>query len=129
MYVFGDCMLSRVLDFQNFKFLCATVVIFGRLFVKQFALCCQTIVCLSVCLSVCRLPCPAVFCLSCPVCSVTLVYCGQKCWTGQDETWRADRPRPWPHCVRWGPSSPSSKGAQPPNFRPISVVDGQDATW
>ena len=22
-------------------------------------------------------------------------------WTDQDETWRADRPRPWPHCVRW----------------------------
>ena len=21
----------------------------------------------------------------------------------QDETWLAGRPRPWPHCVRWGP--------------------------
>ena len=30
--------------------------------------------------------------------------------TDQDETWHAGRPRPWPHCVRWGPSSPSSKG-------------------
>jgi len=31
----------------------------------------------------------------------------------QDETWRGGRPRPWPYCVRWGPSSsPSSKGAQ-----------------
>ena len=37
-------------------------LIFGRLFVKQFALCYWTILCLSVCLSVCR---------------VTLVYCGQ----------------------------------------------------
>jgi len=50
-------------------------------------------------------------CLSCL--SVTLVYCGH--WpnglTDQDETWHAGRPWPWPHCVRWGPSSPSPKGA------------------
>jgi len=39
--------------------------VFGRPFVKRFALCYQTVVCLSVCLS----------CLSCL--SVTLVYCGQ----------------------------------------------------
>ena len=26
------------------------------------------------------------------------------------------------HTVRWGPSSPSPKGSQTPNFRPISVV-------
>jgi len=32
------------------------------------------------------------------------------------------RPRPWPHCVRWGPSYPALKGAQPPNFRPISAA-------
>jgi len=32
------------------------------------------------------------------------------------------RPRPWPHCVRWGPS-PSPIWAQPsPNFQPMSVV-------
>ena len=36
-------------------------------------------------------------CLSCPVLSVTLVYSGQ---TVQDETWRAGRPRHWPHRVR-----------------------------
>jgi len=41
---------------------------------------------------------------------------------GSNETWHAGRPRPWPHCVRWGSSSPCSKGAQPlPNFRPMSV--------
>ena len=28
----------------------------------------------------------------------------------QDETWQAGRPRPWPHCVRWRPSSPSKRG-------------------
>jgi len=72
--------------------------------------------CLSVCLSVC---------LSCPVLSVTLVYC----WTDQDETWHAGRR---PHCVRWGPIS-LPKGAQPPMFGlcllwPNGWRD-QDATW
>jgi len=68
-------------------------------------------------------------CLSCPIClSVCLsVWVVGVLWpnglTDQDETWHADRPRPWPHCVRWRPSSPSPKGAQPsPNFRPISVA-------
>ena len=42
--------------------------------------------------------------------------------TDQDETRHAGRPRPWPYCVRWGHSFPSPKGAQPPNFRPISVA-------
>jgi len=53
----------------------------------------------------------------CPVCLsiclfVTLVYCGQTVdgWMDQDETCHAGRPRPWPHCVRWGSSSPFSKG-------------------
>ena len=54
-------------------------------------------------------------------------------WMDQDETWHADRPRPWPHCIRWEPSSPSPKGSQTPNFRPMSVVTkgwmDQDATW
>jgi len=37
----------------------------------------------------------------------------------QDETQRGGRPRPHSHCVRWGPSSPSPKGAQPlPIFGP-----------
>jgi len=31
-------------------------------------------------------------------------------WTDQHETWHTGMPRPWPHCVRWGPSSPSPKG-------------------
>ena len=42
------------------------------------------------------------------------------------------RPRPWPHCVRWGPI-PLPKGAQPPIFgpyllRPNGCMD-QDFTW
>jgi len=40
----------------------------------------------------------------------------------EDETWHAGRPRPLTHCVRWGPSSPPTRGHSPPNFRPISVV-------
>jgi len=87
---------------------------FGRPFVKRFALCYQTIV-LSVCL----------------VCDVGVL--SPNGWTDQDETWRAGRPRPWPHCVRWGPGSPSPKGAQPPIFRPYLLrLNGcidQDATW
>jgi len=31
----------------------------------------------------------------------------------QDATWYGGRPRPRPHCARWGPSSPSPEGAQP----------------
>ena len=37
--------------------------------------------------------------------------------TDQDETRYAGRPRPCPRCVTWGPSSPSSEGAQPTIFR------------
>jgi len=31
----------------------------------------------------------------------------------QDEAWHAGRPRPRPHCVRWGPSSLPKKGHSP----------------
>ena len=34
--------------------------------------------------------------------------------TDQDETWHAGSTQRWPHCVRWGPSSPPKKGAEPP---------------
>ena len=68
---------------------CATTLpltVFGRPFVKQFALCYRSVV-LSVCLS------------------VTLVY--RVLWPmDQDETWHGGRPRPRSHCVRWRPSSP-----------------------
>jgi len=72
-------------------------------------------------------------CLSClSVCDVRAVW--PNGWTDQDETWHAGRPRPWSHCVRWGPSSPSSKGHSPhPLFgpyllRPNGCMD-QVATW
>jgi len=74
-------------------------------------------------------------CLSClSLLSVTLVYCGQNSWMDQDETWHTGRPRPWPHCVSWGPNCPSSKGAQqPPIFGPYLLWPNgwmdQDVTW
>ena len=45
-------------------------------------------------------------------------------WMDEDATWYGGRPRPRPHCVRWGPSSPSPKrGHSPsPNFRPMSIL-------
>ena len=53
----------------------------------------------------------SVRCLSClSVCHVRALR--PNGWTDQDETWHAwyaGRPRPWPHCVRWGPP----KGATP----------------
>jgi len=48
-------------------------------------------------------------CLS--VCNVGVLWPNGS--TDQDETWHAGRPRPWPHCIRWGPSSPSPKGHNP----------------
>jgi len=74
--------------------------------------------CLSVCLSVC------------PVLSVCNVHpLWPNGWTDQDETWRASRPRPWPHCVRWGPCCASPKGeAQPLQFS-AHICCGQMAAW
>ena len=77
---------------------------------KRFALCYRsyrTAVCLSV----------LFVCLS--VCNAAVLW--PNGWMDQDETWRAGRPRPWPRCIRWGPSSPFPKGIDP-NFRPISIV-------
>ena len=84
---------------------------FDRPFVKRFALCYQTVVCLSVCLS------------GCPVClSVTLVYCGQtvgwiKMKLGVQVGLGHD------HIVLDGDPAPCpEKGAEPsPNFRPMSI--------
>ena len=85
---------------------------FGRPFLKRFALCYRSVVCLSVC-------------------DVRALWPnGSK---DQDETWHAGRSRPWPHCGRWGPSCPSPKGTQPPFFgpyllRPNGCMD-EDVTW
>jgi len=92
---------------------CIPYVVFGRRFVKRFALCCQTVVCLFV-----------LSCLS--VCDVGVLW--PNGWTDQDETWRAGRPQPWPHFVRWGPTSPPQKGGGAPEFS-AHVCCGQMAAW
>ena len=80
---------------------------------------------------------PLFVCLSClysdqPCLSVTLVHCGQtvrwiKMKLGMQVVW------PRTHCVKWGPSSSSSKGAQSPLFGPYLLWPkgcmDQDATW
>jgi len=43
-------------------------------------------------------------------------------WMHQDATWYGGRPQPRRLCVRWGPSFLSSKEAQSPIFRPMSIV-------
>jgi len=65
-------------------------------------------------------------CLSSPVCNVGVLW--QNGWTDQDETWHGGRPRPWPHCVRWGLSSAPQR-AQPPQFSAYFVYCGQTAEW
>jgi len=40
----------------------------------------------------------------------------------QYTTWYGGRPQPRRHCVKWGRSSPSPKGVQTPNFRPMFTV-------
>jgi len=43
-------------------------------------------------------------------------------WVDQNSTWYGGRPRPRRHCVRWGRSPPSPKGAS-------HVSCGQTAAW
>jgi len=52
-------------------------------------------------------------CLSClSVPSITLMYCSQTVGWIKNATWYGGRPRPRPHCIRRGPSSP--RGHSPP---------------
>jgi len=86
-------------------------LVFGRPFVKRFAYAIGPSSCLS---------CPV-----CTVCNVGVLW--PNGWTDQDETWHAGRPRPWPHCIRWGLSSPFPKRG-PPQFL-AHVHYGQTAGW
>ena len=55
----------------------------------------------------------------------------------QDETWHAGRPRPRPHCVRWGPSSTHGKGHNSPplskftgaGFACVRIIRGPCLLW
>jgi len=55
----------------------------------------------------------------CPVCDVGVLW--PNGWIDQYEPWHADRPRPWPHCVRWGPSYLTERGTVAP---PSSIFTG-----
>ena len=82
------------------------------------------------CLSVLSCPVGLSVCLS--VCNVGVLW--PNSLTDQDETWRAGRSRPWPHCVRWGAAPHPSKGHSPhPIFGPYLLEPNgcmdQDATW
>jgi len=51
-------------------------------------------------------------------------------WMDQHATWYGGRPRPRPHCVRWGPSSP--QGGTAPIFGPFllwPMGDGGGGHW
>jgi len=61
-------------------------------------------------------------CLPCPVCNVGVLW-PNSCMD-QDATWYGGRPRPRPHCVRCGPSSPPKRGTVP-IFGIMSVVAKQ----
>jgi len=66
--------------------------------------------------------------LSCPllsVCNVGVLW--PNGLTDQDETWQAGRPWPWPHCVRWAPSSPPQRCTASPQFS-AHIRCGQMAT-
>jgi len=64
-----------------------------------------------------------VFCLYClSVPSVTFVYCGQTVgWM------HGDRPRLWPHCVRWNPVTPAPNGHSPQFV--VHACCGQTGGW
>ena len=82
-----------------------SLYLFVRPFVKRFALCYRSVVC--------------------PVCNVGVLW--PNGWMDQDETGHAGTLRPWPHCVRWGPSSIAPKGAPPPFL--AHICSGQMAGW
>jgi len=50
-------------------------------------------------------------------------------WTDQVATWYGGRPRPRRHCVRWGPSSPPSKGHVQPSQFSAHICCGQTPGW
>ena len=48
-------------------------------------------------------------------------------WIDEGEIWHGGRPRPRPHCVRWGPSSPHQNGHSPQFL--AHVCCGQTVGW
>jgi len=78
----------------------------GLPFVKRFALCYRTVVCLSS-----------------PACDVGVLW--PNGWVDQDATWYEVRPRPRGHCVMGTQLSQLPKKGHSPQFWPVSVVAKQ----
>ena len=106
---------------------CATTLpltVFGRPFVKRFALCYRSVVCLSVCLSVC----PVLSCLS-----VTCVHCGQMVVRIKTKLGMQVGLGPRHIVLDGDPAPPPPKGHSPPTIfgpyllRPNGCMD-QDVT-
>jgi len=101
--IYFALMMTAVLDVSfsyNFASDCKTkcsCVVFAQPFVKRFKLCYRTIIW--------------------PVLSVwdVDVLCPNG-WMDQDGTWHGGRPRPRPHCVRWGSIPPTREAASSPQF-------------
>jgi len=64
----------------------------------------------------------------CPICDVDVSLLWPNGWMDQYETWHAGRPRLWPHCITLGPSSPSPKATELPQFSAHICCD-QMARW
>jgi len=99
--------------------------IFGRPFVKRFALCYRSVVCVSVCpvLSVCDVgvlwP-PPKKGAEHPIFGPCLLW--QNGRMDQDGTWHGGGPWSMPHWVRRGPSFRERGIAAPASFRSMSIV-------
>ena len=90
-----------------------TTSLFGRPFVKRFALCYRTVVC--------------VICHVLSVCDVVVLW--PNGLMDQDATWYGGRPRPRRHCIRWASSSPR-KGYNTQLLRwAIIVIDNSTRRW
>jgi len=81
----------------------AQCIVFGRPFVKRFALCYR----------------PMSVCTVCHVCDIGVFW--PNAWTDQDETWHAGIDLGPGHIVLDGDPAPP-KGHSPKYFRPISVA-------
>jgi len=103
------CRLSKRSN-VSLLHVCLLNVVFGRPFVKLFALCYRTVVC------------PVL-----SVCDVGVLW--PNGWMDQDATWYGGRSRTRRHCVRWAPISPQKGAHQPlPHFS-VHVYWGETAGW
>jgi len=101
----SDCMSNNKAISDCLIDIWVLINIFGRLFVKRFALCYQTVVC-PVCLSV-----------------VTLVCCGQTAGWMKIPLGTEVGLGPGDTVLDWDPAPPPGKRhSSPPHFRPMTIV-------